>query len=95
MASLPTLSNSSSLPEKLAACLSFPTGHEHVVASLEHRLQIIKHWGIQPGSRVLEIGCGQGDFTVSLAEAVGETGRIVAVDPAPLDWGKATTRPPG
>ncbi|KAM0816489.1 putative SAM-dependent methyltransferase [Seiridium cardinale] len=82
-----TNSTSSSLFEKLAACLSYTTDHEHNLAALEHRLQLIKHWGIQPGSRVLEIGCGQGDFTVALGEAVGPQGRVVAVDPAPLDWG--------
>ncbi|KAI0128256.1 S-adenosyl-L-methionine-dependent methyltransferase [Xylariales sp. AK1849] len=78
---------SPNLYEKLATCLSYPTDHEHVVAALEHRLQLIEHWGIQPGSRVLEVGCGQGDFTIALAQAVGPKGRVVAVDPAPLDWG--------
>lgn len=88
MASLPTNSSYSSLFEKLATCLSYPTDHEHVLAALEHRMQLIEHWAIQPGSKVLEIGCGQGDFTVALAEAVGITGRVIAIDPAPLDWGK-------
>src|SRR5215472_15375505 len=36
--------------------------------------------GIASGERVLEIGCGTGALTVPLSAAVGERGRIVAVD---------------
>ncbi|KAK1770491.1 hypothetical protein QBC33DRAFT_528211 [Phialemonium atrogriseum] len=43
--------------------------------------------GIPPGSKVLEIGPGQVDFTVALADAVGPTGYVVAVDNAPPDYG--------
>lgn len=61
---------------------------EHDVAALAHRQELINLWGILPGSTVLEIGPGQGDFTVALADALGPKGRVVAVDPAPLDQGK-------
>ena len=53
----------------------------------EHRVNIVKSWNILPGSRVLEIGPGQGDCTIVLATAVGESGHVDAVDPAPLDYG--------
>lgn len=53
----------------------------------EHRANIVKSWNIPPGSRVLEIGPGQGDCTIVLATAVGESGHVDAVDPAPLDYG--------
>ena len=53
----------------------------------EHRVRIVKSWNILPGSRVLEIGPGQGDCTVVLATAVGESGHVDAVDPAPLSYG--------
>ena len=53
----------------------------------EHRVKIVKSWNIVPGSRVLEIGPGQGDCTIVLATAVGESGHVDAVDPAPLDYG--------
>ena len=57
-------------------------------AQLSHRIHIIKNiWAIPPGSKVLEIGCGQGDCTLVLAAAVGESGRVDAVDPASLDYG--------
>lgn len=36
--------------------------------------------GIGPGMRVLEIGCGNGEVTQLIAELVGDTGSIVAVD---------------
>lgn len=56
----------------------------------EHRVNIIKRWKIPAGSRVLEIGPGQGDCTIVLAAAVGEHGHVDAVDPAPLDYGTSS-----
>lgn len=53
-----------------------------------HRLVILQHWNIPTGSKVLELGCGQGDCTTVLAYAVGEQGRVVAVDPGELDYGE-------
>jgi SAM-dependent methyltransferase len=59
----------------------------HIIASMAHRQRVIRYWGIPRGSRVLEIGCGQGDFAIPLADAVGPGGRVVAVDPAPPTYG--------
>ncbi|THX47863.1 S-adenosyl-L-methionine-dependent methyltransferase [Aureobasidium pullulans] len=56
-----------------------------------HRLEILKNWNISAGSRVLELGCGQGDCTTVLAHAVGGDGKVVAVDPASLDYGSPYT----
>src|SRR3954464_4594494 len=42
--------------------------------------RLIRECGIGPGMRVLDIGCGAGDLSMLLAEAVGETGSIVAFD---------------
>ena len=53
----------------------------------EHRVSVVESWNIPPGSRVLEIGPGQGDCTIVLATAVGESGHVDAVDPAPLNSG--------
>jgi predicted methyltransferase len=52
-----------------------------------HRLVLLQNWNIPTGAKVLELGCGQGDCTTVLAHAVGEQGRVVAVDPAGLDYG--------
>jgi SAM-dependent methyltransferase len=41
---------------------------------------LLARLGLGGGESVLEIGCGTGALTLPLAEAVGEQGRIVAVD---------------
>lgn len=56
-----------------------------------HRLVLLQHWDIPAGSKVLELGCGQGDCTTVLASAVSEQGSVVAVDPAALDYGSPYT----
>ncbi|GAM34829.1 hypothetical protein TCE0_015r02666 [Talaromyces pinophilus] len=60
-------------------------------SQLQHRLDILQKWDLIPGSKVLEIGCGQGDCTLVLADLVGEHGHITAIDPAPLDYGAPVT----
>lgn len=56
-----------------------------------HRLVLLKLWNIPTGSKVLELGCGQCDCTTALADAVGDQGKVVAVDPADLDYGAPYT----
>ena len=48
-----------------------------LVSQLAHRQELISYWDVQPGSKVLEIGCGQGDTTVALADAVDDHVGIV------------------
>ena len=55
-----------------------------------HRLVLLQHWNLPAGSKLLELGCGQGDCTTVLAHAVGEQGKVVAVDPADLESGKSS-----
>ncbi|MEN1970492.1 class I SAM-dependent methyltransferase [Lentibacillus sp. N15] len=63
---------------------------------LQHRLDLVKAFGVKKGMRILEIGCGQGDTTVALADAVGKNGKIIGIDIAsrnygsPLSLGQAT-----
>lgn len=56
-----------------------------------HRLKLVQAWGIRQGSRVLEIGCGQGDTTAALAYVVGEAGFVHGVDIAGPDYGSPIT----
>ena len=58
---------------------------------LQHRLELASVFEINEGMRVLEIGCGQGDTTVALADAVGSTGHVVAIDIASPDYGAPLT----
>ena len=55
--------------------LQFQAG---IIADVSRRL--IRECGIGPGMRVLDIGCGVGDMSMLLAEAVGDTGSVVAFD---------------
>ena len=49
-----------------------------IIADVSRRL--IRECGIGPGMRVLDIGCGVGDMSILLADAVGDTGSVVAFD---------------
>ncbi|KAI1175803.1 S-adenosyl-L-methionine-dependent methyltransferase [Nemania sp. FL0916] len=77
-------------PKELSECILYHKewlDSENNLAAIEHRQHLVKAWGIPSGASVLEIGPGQGELTVVLADAVGRTGKVVAVDNAPLDWG--------
>lgn len=54
---------------------------------IQARVDLFKTWDIPSGSKILEIGCGQGDCTLAMAYLVGEQGHITGIDPAPLDYG--------
>lgn len=64
-----------------------PTRFNIQRSQTSHRLLLLQHWNIPTGSNIVEIGCGQGDCTTVLAHAVGEEGKVVAVDPAELNYG--------
>lgn len=54
---------------------------------IEHRLRLVDFWNVYYGSKVLEIGCGQGETTAALAYNVGENGYVYAVDLANENYG--------
>ncbi|KAJ6003242.1 hypothetical protein N7451_005789 [Penicillium sp. IBT 35674x] len=58
---------------------------------IQARVDLFKTWDIPSGSKILEIGCGQGDCTLAMAYLVGEHGHITGIDPAPLDYGAPMT----
>lgn len=45
--------------------------------------QLIERSGIKPGMIVIDLGCGSGAFTPSVARVVGEVGKVYAVDIQP------------
>jgi SAM-dependent methyltransferase len=57
----------------------------------EHRMKLAEFWGIKEGSKVLEIGCGQGDTTAVLAYLVGEKGFVQGIDIATPEYGSPIT----
>jgi ubiquinone/menaquinone biosynthesis C-methylase UbiE len=66
------------IPEFLAGIIDNP---------LRRRIQPpdevpLRH-GIEPGMQVLEVGPGNGRYTMATARRVGETGRVVAIDIEP------------
>lgn len=58
---------------------------------LRHRLELVKAFNIKEGMRILEIGCGQGDTTIALADQVGDAGHVMAIDIAHPDYGAPVT----
>jgi ubiquinone/menaquinone biosynthesis C-methylase UbiE len=48
------------------------------------RKSIVKEAGIEEGFQVLDYGCGSGSYVTAVAELVGKSGRIYALDINPL-----------
>lgn len=44
---------------------------------------IVQHLDLQPGMKVLDIGCGPGRLTIPVAKHVGPQGEVVAIDLQP------------
>ena len=69
----------------------YALGHsEEELERLEVQARIVdpvtrRFWtvaGVEPGMRVLDVGCGAGDTTVLLADMVGAQGQVVGIDNA-------------
>ncbi|MEC4575782.1 class I SAM-dependent methyltransferase [Streptomyces virginiae] len=78
-------------PSLAAAMAAADHSPDSQLTQTRHRAALVADWHIAPDSTVLELGCGQGDMTAVLAEAVGPTGRVVAVDVAPPSYGAPVT----
>jgi demethylmenaquinone methyltransferase/2-methoxy-6-polyprenyl-1,4-benzoquinol methylase len=48
------------------------------------RARAVEATAVGPGGRVVDVACGTGKLAAALAERVGETGRVVGVDLAPV-----------
>ncbi|MEU6954585.1 class I SAM-dependent methyltransferase [Streptomyces sp. NPDC045714] len=78
-------------PALAAGMAAADHGPDIQLAQTRHRAALVASWDITPGSTILELGCGQGDMTAVLAEAVGPTGRVVATDVAEPSYGAPVT----
>lgn len=78
--------------EEIVGCMKLHGKNSNVQRiQTEHRVKIAEFWGIKEGSRVLEIGCGQGDTIAVLAYLVGESGFVYGVDVASPSYGSPIT----
>jgi ubiquinone/menaquinone biosynthesis C-methylase UbiE len=48
--------------------------------SKERKQQVYRLMNLQPGQRVLDVGCGPGTDTIPLAHLVGPTGKVIGLD---------------
>ncbi|KAF2803812.1 SAM-dependent methyltransferase [Mytilinidion resinicola] len=81
-------------PQIASACIHTSPLSDVQAPQTLHRIALLNTWfpsGVRPGTRILELGCGQGDTTAALAHLVGPTGHVTALDPAPLDYGAPVT----
>ncbi|WP_391207022.1 class I SAM-dependent methyltransferase [Psychrobacillus sp. L4] len=78
--------------EEIVKCMP-PNEYDPTIQSLqtEHRLKLVNFWDIKVGSKVLEIGCGQGDTTAVLAYIVGDEGFVYGIDIASPNYGSPVT----
>ncbi|GAA1170115.1 ubiquinone/menaquinone biosynthesis C-methylase UbiE [Kitasatospora gansuensis] len=66
----------------------------HFRACREPYLALLAQAGLQPGWHVLDAGTGTGDFLPAIAQLLGPTGRITALDLAPENASLAASRFP-
>jgi len=57
-----------------------PPGAGHGTFELIDRARFFDGLGAGKSTVLLDIGCGRGDYTIALAEAIGPAGRIYAMD---------------
>ncbi|PZG03040.1 methyltransferase type 11 [Micromonospora craterilacus] len=81
----------SKVPSIAAAMAAADVSPDIQLTQTRYRAALVSGWGIPAGASVLEVGCGQGDMTAVLAEAVGPQGRVVAVDIADPSYGTPIT----
>lgn len=66
--------------------LSFATDWDLIGVIESHVLNVYGFDRLRPGSNVLDVGAGIGDFSILAARRVGPTGRVIAIEPNPEDY---------
>jgi ubiquinone/menaquinone biosynthesis C-methylase UbiE len=72
----------------------------HEQERLKMQAQFLQQWseqfflsaGLEPGMRVLDVGCGMGDVSLLAAKLVGPSGRVTGIDRDPVVIEKARER---
>ncbi|WP_047985668.1 class I SAM-dependent methyltransferase [Ornithinibacillus californiensis] len=83
--------NNNALNTILACMATSKEAYEIQKVQTAHRIKLVESWGMEEGSKILEIGCGQGDTTAVLAYYTGETGLVHGVDIGPPTYGAPIT----
>jgi SAM-dependent methyltransferase len=87
-----SVSNQPDRIRAIATAMAAAAAHpEMQAAQTSYRVRVVDAWRIPLGCRLLEIGCGQGDMTAVLADAVGEHGHVTGVDIAEPSYGSPVT----
>ena len=81
-----------SLGEFFDRCARQGLMYDFEPAEREKLGRFLAAWGIEPGFRVLEPGCGAGRLTAILADAVGGAGEVIACDLSPEMIARARER---
>ena len=83
---------SDNIIERILKCMAVAEIYPDVQkVQTEHRMKLVRSWGIKEGDKVFEIGCGQGDTTAVLAYYVGENGHVHGIDIASPSYGSPIT----
>lgn len=69
------------MPKSYFMCMSFMLALRDVFSPRKH---VLKEVRIKPGFHVLDYGCGPGSYIVLLAELVGKSGKVYALDIHPI-----------
>ncbi|HVP16811.1 MAG TPA: methyltransferase domain-containing protein [candidate division Zixibacteria bacterium] len=49
-------------------------------AIFDLKLKLAREIGVRRGMTIVDMGCGQGGFTASVAKTVGANGQVIAID---------------
>ncbi len=78
--------------EEIAKCMAmYEVDPQEQINKTKFRSMFVEKWGVSCGASILEVGCGQGETTAVLAEAVGVNGYVIATDPASYTYGSPIT----
>lgn len=73
--------------DALTSCFLHQPGALYVKPTFALRLELCRAWRIASHSRLLDIGCGQGYSSLTLALLVGPRGHVTGIDDAPPGYG--------